>query len=168
MNVNMDDFFAEKIVFEYPGKEIGKEEINELDDFPGKEDFVNFYSVHNGGGFLVGAWFFPEACYNVIKSGDDPFIALELFLKIPVGDKSDGLNIEVMKDRIVEKYNDFEDFVLFHIPFAVDVRGNPFWIDIQSGEIKYIDFQKSQNPDDAITVAFSFKDFCKCIRKQRM
>jgi len=26
----------------------------------------------------------------------------------------------------------FEDFILFHIPFATDVTGNPFWIDIQS------------------------------------
>lgn len=62
-----------------------------------------------------------------------------------------------MKDIIDEKYVAFEDFVLFHILFAVDVRGNPFWLDIQSGEIEYIDLEESQKPDDAITVSFCFK-----------
>lgn len=165
MNEKKDNFFADIITFEYPGKEIGKEEIDELDDFPGKEDFINFYTAHNGGTFIYGAWFTPEECFSVLKNGD-LYITLEIFLHIPVGDERKGVNIEVMKDRIAERYPDFEDFVLFHIPFAVDVRNNPFWIDIQTGEIKYIDFQESQNPDDAITVAYSFKDFCKHIRKR--
>lgn len=171
MNENKINFFAENVIFEHPGKKIGKDEIDEIDDFPGKKDFIKFYNAHNGGDFTYGAWFIPEDCYNIFKNGEEPYITLEFFLPIPVdNDCTDddiiGLNMEVVKDIIVEKYSAFEDFVLFHIPFAMDVTGNPFWIDIQSGEIKYTDFQKSQIPDDAMTVAFSFKDFCNCIRKR--
>ena len=160
-------FFAEEIIFEYPGKKIGKNEIDEVDDFPGKEDFIDFYTVHNGGDFIKGAWFFPESCYNS-SMFENSYILLALFLPIRVDDEMRGLNIDVMNDLIVEKYKGFEDFILFHIPFALDVVDNPFWIDIQTGEIKYLDFQVSTNPDDVITVASSFKEFCKCIRKRRI
>lgn len=170
-----DKFFAEEITFDYPGKEIGKNEIDEIDDFPGKEDFIEFYTVHNGLDFTYGAWFFPEDCYNVPMNGD-PYITLYIFLPIPVDSENTDddnietarLNTDVMKDLIVERYDSFEDFTLFHIPFALDVINNPFWIDIQSGEIKYIDFEESVNPDDVITVASSFKEFCKHIKKRRI
>jgi len=160
-----EDFFGEKVIFGFPGAEIGRQEIDEIDDFPGKDDFVKFYVAHNGGSFIYDAWFYPENCNNVSKIGDS-FITLGLFLKIPT-DRDDldyiGVSMENIKDRILENYDDFEDFVLFHIPFATDVTGNPFWIDIQSGDIKYTDFQESTNPDDAITVSFSFGNFCKRI-----
>ncbi len=158
-------FFADEIEFEFPGKGIDKSEIDEIDDFPGKEDFINFYTIHNGGDFIDGAWFFPESCYNSSVFGN-PYITLAMFLGVRVDDQEGGLNIDVMNDIITEKYKKFEDFVLFHIPFALDVIDNPFWIDIQTGEIKYIDFQVSNNPNDVITVASSFKNFCKCIRKR--
>jgi hypothetical protein len=48
----------------------------------------------------------------------------------------------------------------------IDVINNPFWIDIQTGEIKYIDFQVSTNPNDVVTVASSFKGFCMQIKKR--
>lgn len=162
-----DMFFAEEIEFELPREKIGKKEIDEIDDFPGKEDFIEFYSIHNGLVFIRGARFFPESCYNFSRCGD-PDIGVTLFLPIRVNDEAEGLNIDLMRYRIEEKYESFEDFVLFHIPFALDVIDNPFWIDIQTGEIKYIDFEESTNPDDVITVASSFKEFCKCIRKLRI
>lgn len=161
-----DMFFAEEIVFDYPGGKIGKEEIEGIDDFPGKEDFIDFYMIHNGGDFVEGAWFFPEPFYKTPMFGKS-YITLAMFLGIRVGEKG-GLDMDVMTDIVAEKYKDFEDFVLFHIPFALDVTHNPFWIDVQTGEIKYIDFQVSTNPDDVITVASSFREFCKCIRKRRM
>jgi hypothetical protein len=48
----------------------------------------------------------------------------------------------------------------------IDVINNPFWIDIQTGVIKYIDFQASTNPNDVVTVASSFKGFCMQIKKR--
>ena len=154
-------FFSEEIDFEFYGKMIEKEEIEKIDDFPGKEDFIN------GGDFTDGAWFFPESGYNSPLFGKT-YITLALFLRIPVENDQRGLNIDVMSDIITEKYKKFEDFVLFHIPFALDIMDNPFWIDIQTGEIKYIDFQKTTNPNEVITVASSFINFCKCIMKRKI
>lgn len=162
-----DIFFAEEIVFDYPNGKISKNQIDEIDDFPGKEDFIEFYSIHNGMDLIEGAWFYPEECCNVELNGA-PYITLGLFLHIPVESDNRGLHMENMNDFIVEKYEEFEDFVLFHIPFALDVVDNPFWIDIQSGEIKYINFEKSQSPDDVTTVATSFRNFCRCITKRHL
>jgi len=168
MKENKDEFFAEKIIFTPSGEGIGKEEIDEIDNFPGKDDFISFYVAHNGVEFPYGAWFIPEDCYKV--SGDYEYITLDFFFNIPkendVPDPLDA-NMESIKDSVLMKYGDFEDFVLFHIPFAMDVASNIFWIDIQSGEIKYTDFRESINPEDVITVAFSFKDFCKRITSNK-
>lgn len=68
-------FFTENIIFEYPG-----EEIDKLDDFPGKEDFLEFYTAHNGGSFIYGARFYPKEYYHVFESPDE-YIVLEFFLK---------------------------------------------------------------------------------------
>jgi len=162
------DFFAEEIIFDVFGKKISQNEIDEIDDFPGKEDFIRFYTAHNGGFFVYGAWFFPEECYNVsIK--DEPYISMDSFLIIPVGDANEGFDIERFMDLVTIDYKNYEDFMLFHIPFALDVVSNPFWIDIQTGEIKYTDFEECLNPDeDAVIVASSFKNFCKRIRKNQL
>lgn len=165
-------FFAEEIRFDYPGEKITQREISEIDDFPGREDFIAFYTAHNGGDFIDGAWFFPEDGYNVSAIGKS-YITLSLFLEIYVENGSaDGrfraLNQDVMKYLIEEKYEGFEDFILFHIPFALDQTENPFWIDIQTGEIRYTDFEVSTNPDEAVTVASSFKSFCERIRKRNI
>lgn len=37
-------FFAEEIIFDISGKKISQNEIDEIDDFPGKEDFIRFYT----------------------------------------------------------------------------------------------------------------------------
>ena len=171
--MNMNDyskdniFFAEEIIFDYPGKKISQNEIDEIDDFPGKDDFIRFYTAHNGGSFVYGAWFYPEDCYNV-SIGSDSYITMDFFLSIPIDDIK-KVDIESWKDVIAQKQENYEDFMLFHIPFALDVVENTFWIDIQTGEIKFTDFEVCLNPDeDAITVASSFKNFCKCIRRRDM
>jgi len=162
-------FFAEEIVFNYFGEKISEDDINEIDDFPGKEEFIDFYSIHNGGDFTYGAWFVPEEGYHVLKG--DPYITVGVFLPLPTAGNNGQfkeLDMEDIKDNVVDKYIAYEDFVLFHIPFALDVVDNPFWIDIQTGEIKYTNFEESFNPDDAIVVAPSFKDFCKRIRNRNI
>lgn len=79
------------------------------------------------------------------------------------------MNIEMWKDALERMNENYEDFILFHIPFAIDAEENTFWIDIQSGEIKYTDDQTCINPNkDAVIVASSFKDFCKRIRNEKV
>lgn len=46
-------FFAEELIFDVPGRKISENEIDEIDDFPGKEEFIKFYTAHNGGTFYV-------------------------------------------------------------------------------------------------------------------
>lgn len=70
--------FAEKIIFNSSGKDISQNVIDEMDDFPGKEEFVRFYTAHNGGDFIYGACFFPEDCYNVMTD-DEPYITMGVF-----------------------------------------------------------------------------------------
>lgn len=161
--MNIDDFlkdsifFAEELEYLRLEEEICQEELDELDDFPGKEVFLRFYSAHNGMEFALSAWFFPEEYYSVsIGLGSNPYVEIEGFYPISYIDKE--------RDIITINRGYDEDFLLFHIPFAWDVRGNPFWIDIQSGEIKYTDFDTYFAPE-AVTVAFSFESFCRCIRK---
>ena len=55
MKENM--FFAEKIMSIVKREKVCREKIDEVDDFPGKEDFIRFYMVHNGVDFTMGAWF---------------------------------------------------------------------------------------------------------------
>lgn len=171
MKINYDRFlkdsvfFAEEIIFDSSGKEISQNEIDEMDDFPGKEDFAHFYLAHNGGEFIQGARFYPEECYTDSINGNS-YIQMDLFLTIPVNGEEEQINIEKWKDIIDLTNKNYEDFLLFHIPFAIDVVQNTFWIDIQTGEIKYTDDEVCLNPDkDAITVASSFKNFCKRIKK---
>jgi tetrahydromethanopterin S-methyltransferase subunit H len=91
-----------------------------------------------------------------------------VFLSV-VGDDLERPGIENLRDSIGEQHKNYEDFVLFHIPFALDVTDNPFWIDIQTGEIKYTDYEECIDPyKDAITVASSFKNFCKRIKNRDM
>lgn len=71
-------FFAEEITFDVSGKKVSQNEIDEIDDFPGKEDFVRFYTTHNGGIFLHGARFFPEECYTTSIKGY-PYITMFSF-----------------------------------------------------------------------------------------
>ncbi len=161
-------FFAEEITFDVSGKKVSQNEIDEIDDFPGKEDFVRFYTTHNGGIFLHGARFFPEECYTTSIKGY-PYITMDCFLSIPVDNTNKEMNIEMWKDALERMNENYEDFILFHIPFAIDAEENTFWIDIQSGEIKYTDDQTCINPNkDAVIVASSFKDFCKRIRNEKV
>lgn len=170
MEINYDSylkdnlFFAEEILFNGSGKKISQNEIDEMDDFPGKEDFAQFYLAHNGGCFRR-ARFYPEECYTDSINGYS-YVEMDLFLTIPVDGDEEHLTIETWKDIIDLSNPNYEDFILFHIPFAIDGAQNTFWIDIQTGEIKYTDRDECLNPDeDAITVASSFKNFCKRIKK---
>ena len=132
-----------------------------------------FIAFIMGGEFIDGAWFFPEDCYNVFICNHS-YIPIHIFLPIPIDNmkkknEMKGIDIESWKDVLAFDHENYEDFMLFHMPFALDEAGNTFWIDIQTGEIKYTDDHTCINPNnDAVTVASSFKNFCKCIRNRDM
>lgn len=69
------------------------------------------------------------------------------FFHIPLLEDEDGCTYTTSigaKDRRIDYSEEFENFLLFHIPFA----NNDFWIDIQTSETKYIDYEESYDPDD--------------------
>lgn len=71
------------------------------------------------------------------------------FFHIPLLEDEDGCTYTTSigaKDRRIDYSEEFENFLLFHIPFA----DNDFWIDIQTGETKYIDYEESYDPDDDV------------------
>ena len=74
----------------------------------------------------------------------------------------DELNMSISKalSRREGYSEDFNDFIDFHFPFAFNDGDNDFWIDIQSGEVKYIDYEDfGYDSNKAIIVSSSFKDF---------
>ncbi|MEK4425951.1 SMI1/KNR4 family protein [Solibacillus sp. FSL K6-1523] len=168
---NIDKFLNNDILFEDSWKDISVSKINEIvsDEFPGKKDFIEFYLAKNGGVFTKGAYIYPDNFYE-ISNKDYLSIEISSFFHIPLiegeDDSSSTMSIEKAIDRRIDYSDDFENFVLFHIPFADNHADNDFWIDIQTGEIKYMDYEESYNPEDAIIVAPSFLEFCKHIQAE--
>ncbi|MCH1624640.1 SMI1/KNR4 family protein [Ferdinandcohnia quinoae] len=166
---NSNKFLDNDILFENSWKSVSLSEINEIvpDEFPGKKDFIEFYLTTNGGVFSKGAYIYPNNFYEVLNK-DYYSIEIGSFYHILlIEDEADSVyttSIERAKDRRIDYSEEFEDFVLFHIPFADNHADNDFWIDIQTGEIKYMDYEISSDPKDAIIVAPSFPDFCKHIQ----
>lgn len=82
MKINYDSylkdnlFFAEEILFDGSWKKISQNEIDEMDDFLGKEDFAQFYLAHNGGWFRR-ARFYPEECYTDSINGNS-YVEMDL------------------------------------------------------------------------------------------
>ncbi|EAY9404754.1 SMI1/KNR4 family protein, partial [Salmonella enterica] len=54
-----------------------------------------------------------------------------------------------------------------HFPFAGDAGDNDYWLDMESGNVKYIRWESDDNPDNAIIVAPTFYDFCMSIQATR-
>lgn len=171
-NTNSNHFFNNEIVFENHWKNVTLSQINEVipHDFFGKKEFIEFYLCTNGGCFTNEAYIYRDSFYQVSKN-DCNLIEIASFLHIPLFEKDENPHwtssiIEVMERRDLLSEN-FEEFTLFHIPFADNYGDNDFWIDIQTGEIKYIDYEESYDPNDAIIVAPSFPEFCKNIQAKR-
>ena len=122
--------------------------------FLGKEDFIDFYLLSNGGYFNKA----PYLCYN--ERGVKKTIEVSGFYNIPKIGSESGMSIARALSRREGYSEDFDEFIDFHFPFAFNDGDNDFWIDIQSGEIKYIDYEDlGYDPDKAIIVASSFNEF---------
>ncbi|WP_420480876.1 SMI1/KNR4 family protein [Burkholderia lata] len=66
------------------------------------------------------------------------------------------------------KYSEKRDiFCRTHFPFAGDAGDNDFWIDLRTGEIKYVLWESEENVDDVIDIAPTFSDFVNNIVPRR-
>lgn len=165
-------FISNQIPFDNQWKKLTVKDIEETIscDFFGKKEFVEFYLVANGGNFTKGAYIYRDNFYSITK-GDYNSLEVSSFFNIPlIGDNEDSEYTMSIPDAINRRCGSsakFDDFISFNIPFADNFGDNDFWIDIQTGEVKYIDYESSYNPDDAIIVAPSFIDFCQSLQGKR-
>ena len=110
--------------------------------------------LSNGGYFNKA----PYLCYN--ERGVKKTIEVSGFYNIPKIGSESGMSIARVLARREGYSEDFDEFIDFHFSFAFNDGDNDFWIDIQSGEVKYIDYEDfGYDPDKAIIVASSFNEF---------
>ncbi|HDT6507335.1 TPA: SMI1/KNR4 family protein [Klebsiella aerogenes] len=166
------DFFADKnLIFKHSLHGMSKNRIDILcpHEFKGKDFFVKFYLSNNGGCFSGGAYFYRDTFYT-IKSNDYNLMEIEGFNFIqsyPDEESPFLLSINEVWD-IRRKYSEsIKEFAKQHFPFAGDAGDNDYWLDMGSGNVKYIRWESDDNPDNAIIVAPTFYDFCMGIQANR-
>jgi hypothetical protein len=120
-------------------------------DFKGKEEFIQFYRMHDGVWFPDGA---------TISEGP------------PEEREPYGLEVEVifrletlitMREAIAERSMATKKFLETHIPFAGDAGGNEFYIEIPTGVIKYLAVEYDIE-EGLSEVASGFREFCMAIK----
>jgi len=161
-----------EIILERSWKKLSIRDIEETisSDFPGKKEFIEFYLAFNGGCFTNGAYLYSDIFY---KNFNRDYLPIEInsFLHIPLLNDNSESKYTTDINKVIERREllseDFEEFILFHIPFADNYADNDFWIDIQTGAIKYMDYETSYDPKDAIIVAPLFSEFCKKLQAKR-
>lgn len=134
--------------------------------FPGRDDFIEFYSKHNGGYFDGGAVFYRDTFYEV-GAEDRNRLELEAFhcIRVPGMPSNPRLASidEVMEWRAVH-HLDALAFLQSHIPFAGDCGDNDYWLDAQTGCVKFTIAGERIHADGVIPVAPDFLSFCANIQ----
>jgi len=155
-----NSFLSEKLEFEIDGSILTENQIKSIipNNLKNKEDFISFYMAHNGIYFHDGAFMKRSRFYQINKNEYDE-LEIEFFYEI-------GNDLEKMWNASKEHSEDAKLFAQKHIPFASDAAGNEFWIEIETGIVKYISWE--YDFPEAITIAApSFKEFCQAIEPYR-
>jgi SMI1 / KNR4 family (SUKH-1) len=159
-----------KMGFETVGPRITAEQINLAiqEDFLGKDQFIEFYLCHNGGLMSPETLFYRDIFH---KEGPSEYNELYVhdFFSIPpnTGEKLVASMLS-LREAIRQGCDDltykgagggtYIDFVGSHIPISGDASGDYIWIHIPSGQIRYVNFDRTPE-DGPIEVAPSFIDF---------
>ncbi|WP_423367948.1 SMI1/KNR4 family protein [Burkholderia sp. LMG 32019] len=139
-------------------------------DFNGINDFVEFYVKNNGGYFNGGAYFYRDVFFAL---ADDDLDSVEIESFYYVGEKYfDERKINLRSAEKVRKlrarYSTARDiFCRRHFPFAGDAGDNDFWINVATGEVKYVLWESEENVDEIIDIAPTFSDFVNNIVPRR-
>lgn len=152
-----------------PGLSIELLETMLPENFPGRHDFMSFYSTHNGGYFDGGAYIYRKDIYN-LKPDDYNLLEIEAFNFIPTHQNQTHPRLmstsEILESRRVH-YKENSNFLSNNIPFAGDAGDNDFWIDTSTGIIRYTRTENLSDFSRAILVAPNFRTFCNAIRGSR-
>lgn len=136
-------------------KGVIREQITSVisEDFKGKEDFIQFYLVHDGVFFNEGAKISTE---QFLEDDEDEYYELEVESIYRID------QILEVREALKEHSEEAKEFIKTHIPFAGNAGGNDFFIEIPTGEIKYISWEY-EIEEGLIGVANNFKEFCLAI-----
>lgn len=164
-------FSDNELDFKHSEMAISELEVNKIipQDFKGKDFFIYFYTIKNGGGFNGGAWLYRDR-FNKISSSDYNAMNIESFYFIPKEANYKSLKLRSILDvwNLRRKYSiDLNEFAKTHFPFSGNAGDNDYWLDLTTGQIKYIRWESDDNPDNAIIVAPTFYDFCMAIQSKR-
>lgn len=146
------------------------EEINAFipQSFNGKDFFVEFYKCFNGGYFYDGAFIYRDN-FNEINDNDLNLMEIEAFNFIPINDIHSSYLLSIL-DILKYRRNISEDFIYFsqlHIPFAGDAGDGDYWINLESGRVKYTRSTDIDCLNNIIDIAPSFRDYCLNIQSKR-
>ncbi|WP_134832742.1 SMI1/KNR4 family protein [Stenotrophomonas indicatrix] len=129
--------------------------------FPGRDDFIDFYSKNNGGYFDGGAVFYRDAFYEVI-AGDYNRLEVEAFNYIEVAGMPTNprlLSIAEVIESVHFYCPEMREFLETHIPFAGDCGDNKYWLDTQTGIVKFTVAEDEFHTDGMTVVAPDFPSF---------
>lgn len=148
-------FTNPNLKFEILNEGLTKVQIDSVipQDFKGKNDFVQFYLLHNGVCFTEGAEVSTE---QFSGEENDEYYELEVESIYRID------QIQKIWEALKERSSEAKKFVETHIPFAGDAAGNDFFIEIPTGIIKYISWEYDIE-EGLIDVANNFKEFCLAI-----
>ena len=70
--------------------------------------------------------------------------------------------------KLRARYSKARDvFCRRHFPFAGDAGDNDFWINVETGEVKYVLWESEESVDEIIDIAPTFSDFVNNIVPRR-
>lgn len=145
------------------GPEITPEQIVRAvpEQFPGKDDFVDFYSRQNGAWFSNGALFYRSRL-QAVSPGELDRLEVMFVHFVPrfEADEHDELvSMLHIRMNLAKRRPALRDFAKAHLPLASDASGNEFWLDLSSGKVSYALLDEFDGADNLVEVAPSFREF---------
>src|SRR4051812_23958358 len=136
------DFQAHGLVIEEIGPSITEEQIcaSVPESFPGKDAFVEFCLLRNGL-FIPGGAYFYRSRFHEILPGDFDAISVDNFYFVTrfPGEAHDMLvSMQHARSHLWRMRPELRPFIESHLPFACDGSGNAYWIEMNSGRVKFV------------------------------
>jgi hypothetical protein len=162
-----EDFFRDAgAQFGIVGPQISEAEIDAVfpEPFSGKDDFVQFYLRYNGGSRteLGGTVYCGNPEHRVSRDHLEK-MKVEGFFSIHDSAEEKVLGFQPMlgchatRSRTFAGMPEMKTFLEKHMPVAFDHSGNYLWIDLQSGYIRFLDWEAYR--EGPVEIAPSFHEF---------
>lgn len=132
--------------------------------FPGRDDLVQFYLNNNGGSRSdTGGTFYCGIQAHRVSRDNFANMRLEGFFSLSLFSEERVLGVRSMQRYHASRLGTFSGvpgvkaFLEHHKPLAFDHSGNDIWIDLESGYLRFMDWDTSA--DGPVKIASSFQEF---------